>query len=95
MCDIIQVKSSFFDLIGEKIRSLQERVISPKSNLPCMCSKAKPIQALAKARSPRFNPGQNFSIPDLDRNCLQRSSSDKNIAVKGFTHSKYCLDKEG
>ena len=64
-----EIQGGFFDLIGEIIRSLQERVISPKSNLPC-------IQALAKARSPRFNPGQNFSIPDLDRNCLQRSSSD-------------------
>ena len=90
MCDILQVKSSFFDLIVETIRSLQERVISPKSNLPCVCSKAKPIRALAKARSP-----PEFSIPDLDRNCLQRSSSDKNIAVKGFTHSKYCPVKEG
>ena len=34
----------FFDLIVEIIHSLQERVISPKSNLPCMCSKAKPIR---------------------------------------------------
>ena len=34
MGDIIQVKSIFCDLLGERIRSLEERVLSLKSKLP-------------------------------------------------------------